>query len=488
MINFKSICLSVCLSLTMFTVWGKDPKITLLFKGKPLCYWTVTLRLGNDVYGEAVTNDRGVVEFRGVSMPSKDFDLSGIKTTANGEKKWKVTGMFRFHDDSYTATIKFEEVIAQLVSFMGGSESNYVSSWGLDGECTEPSNSNSASNENSNSNSNSSSHSDSNGGSKSIDNSSSNNKSNSSSNNSTFKKDEGKSVSEMNEENMRKNQENMERMRIEREKRDAEHKAALPQKKAGLEEKIERLNQKIERTKNELTSLTPGTTEQNNKSYDLRELEIERELTELELDKTIDEIAAGGYLKKSDRQRYSEKTEALEDEQKQLLKNKKNGKPYAQNAQVSVNENNDSDKKSNDKEEEEEKIDKEDKKEKAEKKEKEEEIAAEDKQKEKNKEKEIKEEKKKDEPDEDDAPFKIYSSEELANLSSFDLKRTRLSNKNSINKREVKLKVKSSFYSQDKIAKLKGEIESLHKQVDAINAILAQRNEKVDETEEPKKD
>lgn len=419
MLRIKSILTGVCFALILFPLsgYGRDPKLTLLCKGKPLCYWNVTLYKDDVVFGTGVTDDHGVVVFQGAKMVGSAFDLKGDKNTANGNKHWSVRGMFAFNDNSYTATIEFTDVAAQLASFMGISEANMLTGWGvLDDSCDEKPGSSS----NSNSDSGSSSNTGSNTGS-----------------NTAKNQPAEKSMDEKMAEMHKQNQENMERMKAEREQREAQHKADLVTQKPALEQKLQRLDQKIATTKTELAGLTPGTKAHSDKSYDLRDMEIEREITEIQLDRNVDEQANNGTLKKSDRQQYNEKTEMLEDEQKKLYKNRKEGILYDQQP---------GEKKSADK---------------------------------KNENDKTKEEKE----DDDDTPFKIYTQEELANMSSFDLKRTKLGNKNSVNKRKVKLKAKAAFLAEDKKAKINEEIVSLEKQIEAIRVILAQRNEKEEEPE-----
>lgn len=410
-IKFTLSGLLMAFLLLSSSVYGRDPKLTLLYKGKPLCYWNVTIGKGDAVYGTGVTDDHGVVIFKGAKMLTAAFDLKGDKSTANGNKNWSVRGMFAFNDDTYTATIEFAEVAAQIASFMGISEASLLTGWGIMGDsCDEKPTSTSS-----------------NSGSTSGTNSSNSTPGTGSDNNS------GNSTTVKNDPPEKSLEEKMAEMKAQREQNQAESKEQRAQQKVALEQKVQRLNKKVEEAKAEQAKHTAGTKAHSDASYELRDLEIDRDLTQMKLDKMGDQDAnTNGMLSKSERQRYNDKTDALEAEQKELRKNKKDGKMYGQGAEVAAETG--SGDKSGDK--------------------------------------------KGKEDEEDDSKLKFYTPEELTNMSSFDLKRTKLSNNQSINKRKVRLKTKAAFLSVDEKAKTQVEIDDLTKQVDAIKIVLEKRNEK----------
>lgn len=395
MLHLKSLLAGLCLMLTFFsnTSNATTLKVLLRYNGNPICGWDVTLftQSGGD-WSHAVSDADGLVVFPDLNVIREGLDIKGVKKTKDGEKSWKFMDFIKYdkkvnfgdmngtYDDTYVI-LNFETAIRDQY----GNPSNVENSWGLTpayNDCGNKTGSDSGSSK----------------------------------------------IENENSSDLLKDVKDMHALQNEMQ---ADRKTELEQQNAALKQKIDRLNQRVEKTKTEQQALTPGTIEHSNKSYDLRDLEIERDIAELELDRNLDEQSrmGQGQLSKSDRQRYSDKTDALTAEQKQLAKNRKDGLMYGQKP-----------------------LSKE--------------------------EAEAKEKANKQEKEEEEPAFKIYTSEELANMSSFDLKRTKLSNNQSISKRKVRLKTKAAFLSQDEKTKTQIEIDNLTKQVDAIQAVLEKRNEK----------
>ncbi|HLP10902.1 MAG TPA: hypothetical protein VK177_03160 [Flavobacteriales bacterium] len=403
--SFALLAVALFFGLNVFSQSRVTVKLKLTYRGNPLCYWDVTIKHGDATIGKGKSDEKGEVTFSSVQLLSRGIDAYGYKKTSNGEKKWDVKGYIGL-DDNNSADVDFEKLIDQ----MGAPKSMMEAAWGLTlNDCNQKG---SASNEGSSNNSSSNNSGINNGGTNSS------------------------VTDEPKEKTMEEKMADMKREREENQANSAEQRA---QQKQALEQKVQRLNKKVEDARTEQAKYTPGTSQHSDASYELRDLEIDRDLAQMKLEKMNDQDANNtGMLSKSERQRYNDKVDALEAEQKELRKNKKDGLAYGQKP-------GDKNEPSGDK----------------------------------------KDDKKEDE-DEDESSLKIYTEAEIANMSTFDLKKTRVSNNNSINKRKVKLKAKAAFLDQDKKAKIQSEIDALEKQIESIKVILASRNEKEDTKEEGK--
>lgn len=368
--SYFIVVFTLLLGYNTFAQSRETVKLKLQYKGNPLCYWEVTLKHGDVAIGKSTSDENGEVTFSGVQLMSKSVDASGYKKISNGEKKWDAKGYIAL-DDNFSAVVEFDKIIEES----GAPRAMMEAAWGLTLNDCAGSGSGSTPNNN--------------------------------------KEDTQKSGTDQGEEK---------KMLDSKLPGPADFKAQQEQQKQVLEQKLERLNKKVEEARTEQAKQTPGTKAHSDASYELRDLEIERDLTQIKLDKTNDQIASNSaILGKSERQRYNEKTDALEAEQKELRKNKKDGKMYGETGSAD-----------------------------------------------------------KKEGEEDDSKLKFYTPDELNNMSSFDLKKTKLGNNQSISKRKVKLKTRDKFLSQDEKAKIQTEIDELNKQIDLIKAVLEKRNEKED--------
>lgn len=219
-------------------------------------------------------------------------------------------------------------------------------------------------------------------------------------------------------------------------------KASKEQEKQTLTSKTENLRQKVARRIAERDQLEKGTQDWSDMSYEVADLEYELKISETELERVTDELAYGMEgLSKSEKERYKTKISKLEALQSENKKNKKSGLMFGQTATAATET-----------------------KAAPVKEEKEKSVAVEKSAKSSEKEVEEKEE-----------GNKLYTPEEIASLSNFDLKKLKLDYNTIIGKRKLKLKTKASFLSPAEKAAIETEIEQLTKQVELAEAELTKR-------------
>lgn len=238
-------------------------------------------------------------------------------------------------------------------------------------------------------------------------------------------------------------------MKATREQMAADKKASQQQEKQTLTSKVENLKLKIARRTTERDQQTQGSKEWSDLAYEVADLELEKQIAEVELEKVTDELAYGDEgLDKTERERYKVKLEKLNSQQSEIRKNQKNGVPFGQTSGETKNEAK------------EEKV-KEEKKESPEKTE------------EKKEDKKSDDKKNKDEEE----VAKYYTPEEITQLSTYDLKRLKFDCNSKITKRQFKLDVKANFLSPAEKTALQTEIDELNKQIALAEAELAKRGE-----------
>lgn len=240
---------------------------------------------------------------------------------------------------------------------------------------------------------------------------------------------------------------NVSEMKASRDQMMADSKASKEQEKQTLTSKTENLRQKVTKRIAERDQYEKGTKDWSELAYEVADLEFELKISETELEKVTDELAYGQEgLSKSEKERYKTKLSKLESQQSENRKNKKSGLIFGQAAAANANEV----------------------KEAPAKKEvpvKEEKTASAEKESAKSNEKDAEEK-------EDN---KRYTAEEMALLSTFDLKKLKLNSNTVIGKRKLKLKTKSAFLSPDEKTAIQTEIDELNKQVELAEAELAKR-------------
>jgi hypothetical protein len=219
------------------------------------------------------------------------------------------------------------------------------------------------------------------------------------------------------------------------------NKAAKEQEKQTLTSKVENLKQKVSKRILERDQYEKGTKEWSDLAYEVADLELELKISETELERVTDEIAYGQEgLSKSEKERYKIKLEKLESQQDENKKNQKNGLIFgqtpAENADAKQAPAKDGKNGSSEKESA-----------KSNKKEAEEKEA-----------------------------YKVYSAEEIALLSTFDLKKLKLDYNSEINKGKLTLKTRKAYLSIPEKTAIETKIADLTKQIELIEAELAKRD------------
>ncbi|MEN9303619.1 MAG: hypothetical protein RL264_2048 [Bacteroidota bacterium] len=270
-------------SSSVFAQKSMNVDITITYKNAPLCYWDVTLKHGDVAIAKGKTDDKGNVVFNNASVLSLSVDMSGIKKTANGEKKWDVKGYIKLSEQG-KANFDFEP----LVKDAGMPVSMLEAAWGLTlMDCAK-------------------------GSSSSTSSSSETAKSNSSSNTSSTSNSEKEETAEEEKVDIAKTQ--------------AE---SLQASKQMLEMKIANLSSKITKKTADRNKLQSGTKEHSDLSYDIRDMELDRDLAQVKLEKTNAMIAKGNMpLVKSERESFNSREDVIKIEQDKLKSDKKAGKLF----------------------------------------------------------------------------------------------------------------------------------------------------------------
>lgn len=384
-----SVLFSAFLSVAQKTM---DVTLKITYRNNPLCYWDVTIKHGDIELAKGKTDDKGVVKFKYVKLLSLGIDAYGYKATANGDKKWDVKGYITL-DDNGNADFDFEKLLQETGMPVGMMEA----AWGLTLNDCAGSGSSSGSSSGSGTGS-------------------------------------GSSISEQQKEDQDEWQKEQDAKAAERKaeqdqfmtdwesgKTQAE---GLQNQKTQLEGKIEGLTGKINRRNGELAKLTPQSKDHSELAYEIKDLELERSLAEVKLEKTNKMIANGNApLNKELRQDFNEREDALKAEQKQLSDDKKSGKIYGAPEEVKT----EGDAK-----------------------------AAE---------------------EDDEESVNYYTEAEIANMSTVGLQKAKLSYNNKITTRKVSLKTKAAIMKQDKKARLEAEIVELTRLIGVMEAELTKRKE-----------
>lgn len=286
----KIIQLFLLLTLLCFGLSAQESKkvtMRITYKGNPLCHWDVTLKHGDVALSQGKTDHNGFVDFGTVRILSNQVDASGIKKTNNGEKTWDVKGYIVLNDNGH-ADFDFDPLVQEM-----GMPSMLESAWGLTlNDCGSGSTTSTSVTTNNSSSSNSSS-------TNQTDNSSSNTTTTSENNSVTEDKPEPLVVDPA---------------------------QGYANQKAMYENQLVSIDRKIEKKKEEQAKCKPDSKDFNELEYDIQELKLERELTQIKLEKTEKSIANGNApLNKSDRDYYNEKEDAIKAEQDKLKENRKKG-------------------------------------------------------------------------------------------------------------------------------------------------------------------
>jgi len=277
----KIIALFLLINLSITAQKTMNVDLTITYKGAPLCYWDVTLKHGDVAISKGKTDDQGNVKFSNVGLLSLSVDASGIKKTNNGEKKWDVKGYIQLNDQG-VGKFDFEP----LVKDTGMPVSMLEAAWGLTlADCAKGNISSSSSNSSASS--------------------------------------PTKSESSTNSTQAPPKEEEKEESAADIAKSSAE---TLQNTKAMQESKVSNLTNKIAKKTTERSKYTAFTKEHSALSYEIKDLELDKELTQVKLDKTNAMIAKGNMpLNKSERESFNQREDAIKESQSKLEQSKKAG-------------------------------------------------------------------------------------------------------------------------------------------------------------------
>jgi hypothetical protein len=267
------------INLSFFAQKTMNVDLTITYKGAPLCYWDVTLKHGDVAISKGKTDDQGNVKFSNVGLLSLSVDASGIKKTNNGEKKWDVKGYIQLNDQG-VGKFDFEP----LVKDAGMPASMLEAAWGLTlADCAKGNTSSSSSN---------------------------------SSSSTPAKSESSTSTSAPKEEEKEESAADIAKSTAE----------TLQSTKAMQESKVSNLTSKIAKKTTERSKYTAFTKEHSALSYEIKDLELDKELTQVKLDKTNAMIAKGNMpLNKSERETFNQREDAIKESQSKLEQSKKAG-------------------------------------------------------------------------------------------------------------------------------------------------------------------
>jgi hypothetical protein len=414
-------------TLISFSQKTMDVKMTFTYKGAPLCYWDVTIKNGDVPLAKGKTDDKGYVEFSSVKLISLSINASGIKTTPNGEKKWDVNGYIALKENG-ECNFDFEPLLKET----GMPVSMMEVAWGLTlNDCLKSSSSSSSS-------------------------------SASSSENQTTA-----SAPVVKEETT---EEKLAREEAERKQEAADLAATQAQgmqnSKAMYESKIANLSSKIDKKKKELSTVATGSKEESELKYEIRLLEIDRDLNQVKLEKTNAMIAKGNMpLSKAEKTGFNTREDALKAEEDLLKADQKAGKtfggmalqeqqtvppvekkveePVIKNQEIKSTEK---EAKETEKMESEAKEQKEDKKEAS-----------------------------KEEEKEEEEEFSIMTADEMKAMSLVGLHKLNLRYNTMLTNRKVSLNAKSALMKPEKKAQIEKEVAELQVALELLDKEIASR-------------
>lgn len=426
----KILLLSICFLVCSFALLGQESKkvkLKIHYKNDAMCYWDITLKHGDVKIAEGKTDANGVVEFGYVRLASNVVDVYGVKKIPGGDKNFNVTGYVELDNNGYS-----DLDLVVIVEELGVPESTIIALWGLDLGCGGSSGSSSSSSENGYSSSSSSS-------------STNGNVTTTSSTKVTYKTSTGMEE----EEPEKKEPTQLEKWNAESEaaaaKREAEKEAERKQRQEdwasgktqaeGLENsktmqsnKIARLQEKINDRTADRSKEKTGSKTHDELSYEIRDLELERDITKIKLERTEFQIAKSATipLTKAEKIGFESRIGPLEEEQKVLKQQQKDGVPFG--GVKAVEETKTATAKETAEAETEEKA------------------------------------------------AKTYTTEELAAMSAFNLKKLKLDLNSTITKRKLTLKTKAAFLTPTEKTTIEQEIVSLEQQVQLVEAEIAKRD------------
>ncbi len=417
MIRTGLVMLCLLLGVSLSAQESKKVSMKLTYKGAPLCYWDVTIKHGDMTLKQGKTDENGFVDFGYVSLYSYAVDAYGYKKTANGEKSWDVKGYITLNENGHV-DFDFQQLVEET-----GMGSMIESAWGLTlNDCG------------------------SGGASGGTGTSGTTSSQTTGETENTSTGTETKSTLEQwNEESAAKEEERKQ----EQAQRDADWESGKTTAEGYQNQRAMYINQikncdaKIVKKTDERNGVKADSKEYSELSYEIKDLEIEKEITQLKLEKVEKEIAKGNVpLEKSEREYYKAKEDDLKEQQRILKEKRDSGVRINENEQ----ENNGAGKEQNGSEE--------------------------------NDTKSNGTEENNIEEEEEFEKFVVYTAEEFAAMSTINLQKLKLEYSAKLGKRKTVLKAKGSIMKTEKLALLQDEIYSVEKMIELMDSELAKRKDK----------
>jgi hypothetical protein len=409
--------------ITSFAQYGGKVDLRFTFEGRPMVGYTITGSInGIDIGGKGVTDRYGEVTLNTDKLPTPNIDIKGERSCgSNGSKSFEVSGVVYIANGNYH--LELDKVVCMMQQDFGVETTMLLTSYGVfscpgalgraedNRAATKPYQTTGyrtkcesfLSNE-----------------------PSTENQSDTESSSSTFGNSSEATFIEKSDEN--NEEEEQERLEAERKKQEREQRmedmmsgktAAENYENARVmhQNKVNRLTNEISASKELLEREDSGSKKSEKLKYDIAEMEIERSIAALKLEKTEKEIANGNKpLTKAERQLYKAKEDDLKEEKKALKERRKSNKPFDDGNTESTET----------------------------------------------------------EPGE---TSQLYSEAEIANMSNFELKKAKLKTNSTLTKRKASLKMKGGLMKQDKKEALEQEIEALTKLVELMEVELENRKE-----------
>lgn len=375
-----------------------DVKLILKYRNNPLCNWDVTIKHGDATIAKSKSNENGEVTFSNATIYSLSIDAYGYKTFQGGDKKWDVKGYIQLNEQGF-ASFDFEPLVKET----GMPASMLEAAWGLTiNDCGKIGSS---------------------------------------------PKSEEKTVTNTPTKTTGEKPVEEEKYSIEEMQQDM--KAGMDNMKLMQENKIANLNSKIEKKTNQRNDLDPQSKQYSELSYEIKDLELEREISKTKLEKANLQISKGYKpLNKSEKAPLDDKENAFSEEQKLLKKKEKEGYFYGTSELIESSKT-----KAQEESQAEEKTENPEKK----------------------AEKTEKEEAKVEETNEKEAR-KFYTESELAEMSVFALKKYKMELNTSKMKLELNLKTKNSIFMPDEIEQFKADLAKIENQILLIENELQKRS------------
>ncbi len=400
--KFFALIFSTLLVFSLSAQKSMDVKLILKYRNNPLCNWEVTIKHGDATIAKSKSNEKGEVTFNNATIYSLSIDAYGYKAFQGGDKKWDVKGYIQLNEQGF-ASFDFEPLVKET----GMPASMLEAAWGLTiNDCGQVA--------------------------------------------STPKSEEKSSTASPTKTEEKKTVEEVEEEKYSIEDMQQDMKAGMDNMKLMQENKIANLNSKIEKKTSQRAGLDAKSKEYSELSYEIKDLELEREISKIKLEKVNLQISKGYKpLNKAEKEPLEMKEDAFSEQQKLLKKQEKEGYFYGTNELI---ENTNP------------KI-KEEKTEKSTKAESTSESKSEN------------EESKSEVTKEDSKETKFHTESELAEMSVLSLKKYKLECNAVITRWKLNLKTKSSMLTPAEIEKYKSEIVLLENEITVIENELQKRSE-----------